>query len=343
MSRAQDLFDRLVSGGNAEVLAFIAEPVTEELFLEYKRSAGNGAGTSLNNKDRANLAKAISCFGNSEGGVIVWGVDCRSDPIRGDVPSASVPISNPSRFKSWLEQATTGLTIPPHTGVRHHAIAEGFVVSLIPSGIHAPYQNVGDLSYYIRSGSNFAKAPHAVLAGKFGRRPQSAIKHHFFVSKMPVFMPDRSVKTQAGLMIRNYGRGIAEDIFVNVGPTCHSGKECKITFKPSDDGETWSGRYLLNQQVQMMTRPGIRLAPEADLMPVSIDMTLRLPIERDFALSGVCGCAGGEPWRFEFRAEKADLAAAYTALFSTPQGSDAEAAAEVFNKLVFKTLTEQSG
>jgi hypothetical protein len=43
MSRAQDLFDRLVAGGEAEVLSFIAQPVTEELFLDYKRSADGGS------------------------------------------------------------------------------------------------------------------------------------------------------------------------------------------------------------------------------------------------------------------------------------------------------------
>ena len=111
MSRAQDLFDRLVQGGEPEVLSFISQPVTEELFLDYKRSADNGAGKTLNNKDRANLAKAISGFGNSEGGVILWGVDCRNDPVLGDIPSSAMQIHNPMRFKSWLEQATS----PPYS------------------------------------------------------------------------------------------------------------------------------------------------------------------------------------------------------------------------------------
>src|ERR1700683_3055693 len=112
MSRAQDLFDRLVQGDEAEVLSFINQSVTEELFLDYKRSADDGAGTALHNKDRANLGRAISGFGNSEGGVIVWGVDCRSDPTRGDIPTKPVRIQNPTRFKSLLEQATSGLTVP---------------------------------------------------------------------------------------------------------------------------------------------------------------------------------------------------------------------------------------
>jgi hypothetical protein len=42
MSRALDLFNRLVAGGEAEILSFFAQPVTEELLLDYKRTADNG-------------------------------------------------------------------------------------------------------------------------------------------------------------------------------------------------------------------------------------------------------------------------------------------------------------
>jgi hypothetical protein len=43
MSRAQDLFDQLVSGVEAEVLSFINFKITEEVFFDYKRSADNAA------------------------------------------------------------------------------------------------------------------------------------------------------------------------------------------------------------------------------------------------------------------------------------------------------------
>ena len=263
MSRAQDLFDRLVQGGEAEVLSFINQPVTEELFLDYKRSADNGVGTTLHNRDRSNLAKAISGFGNSEGGVILWGVDCRNDPAIGDVPTGPVHIQNPIRFKSWLEQATTGLTVPPHGSVRHHAIAEGFVVTLIPSGLHAPYQTVGDLSYYIRAGSNFAKTPHAVLAGLFGRRPQPSIKHRYFVESNPAIVRSGMVMTELGIVLRNFGLGIAEDVFINLSITSHPGQLCQIKFKPSEEREVWRGNLLLNQHMQMITRADVRLPPKA--------------------------------------------------------------------------------
>jgi Putative DNA-binding domain len=113
MSRARDLYDRLVAGGEPEVLSFIDQRITEELFLEYKQSADSGQGRTLHDNDRKNLAKAISGFGNSEGGVIIWGVKCRNDPVKGDVPEKAVPLADSVKFKSLLEQATTGLTVPP--------------------------------------------------------------------------------------------------------------------------------------------------------------------------------------------------------------------------------------
>ncbi len=343
MSRAQDLFDRLVGGGEAEVLSFIAQPVTEELFLDYKRSADNGAGTALHNRDRSNLAKAISGFGNSEGGVILWGVDCRSDPSVGDIPTTPVHIQNPVRFKSWLEQATTGLTVPPHEGVRHHVIQEGYVVTLIPSGMHAPYQTVGDFSYYIRSGSNFAKTPHGVLSGLFGRRPQPSIKHHYFVAAKPSIVEPGIVKTEISIMLRNFGRGLGQDVFMNLAITSHPGQNCEILFQHSEQKEIWSGNFLLNQQIQMITRPDVRLPPEADLQPLTLEIKLQNPIERDFAFKGMCGSTGGEPWSFEFRCGIADIIEAFDRFSRTPPDApDAASAGRRFNRVFFKSIDDSA-
>jgi hypothetical protein len=347
MSRAQDLFDRLIAGGAAEVLSFIAQSVTEELFLDYKRSADNGAGNALHNKDRSNLAKAISGFGNSEGGVILWGVDCRNDPAVGDVPTGPIHIQNPTRFKSWLEQVTTGLTVPPHGGVRHHAIPEGFVVTLIPNGLHAPYQTVGELSYYIRAGSNFAKTPHAVLAGLFGRRPQPSIRHHYFVPTSPSIIGLGMVKAQIGIMLRNYGLGIAEDVFINLSITNHPGPRCQIEFKPSEEHEVWRGNLLINQHMQLITRAGIRLPPEADLMPLALDVTLQHPIEGSFSFEGICGSSGGETSRFQFKSDAADIIEAYEQFVmnsdkyaGTPLAkANDENITAIFNRKFFKCIS----
>src|SRR3990170_8028339 len=118
MARAEDLFRRISDGSETALDQLILDRQSEELFLEFKRSADNGAGPRLHDTDRANLAKAISGFGNSEGGVIVWGIECSARSDRGDVASAKVPLQNPQRFVSWLEGAVSGCTVPPHPQVR---------------------------------------------------------------------------------------------------------------------------------------------------------------------------------------------------------------------------------
>jgi hypothetical protein len=160
--------------GVAAIDAFIDDRQSEEPYLDFKQSTDRGAGRKLNQNDRVNLARAISGFGNSEGGVVVWG-DCRNLPMDGDVAKAKFPIVNPKRFKSWLEGAVSGCTVPAHPSVRHQAIdmvnGEGFVVTHVPTSYLAPHQSVYDLKYYMRAGSDVLPVPHAVLAGMFGRRP----------------------------------------------------------------------------------------------------------------------------------------------------------------------------
>jgi len=339
MSRARDLFDRLVAGGEAEVLSFIAQPVTEELFLDYKRSADDGIGAALHNTDRRNLAKAISGFGNSEGGVIVWGVDCRNDQTLGDIPTAPIRINSPVRFKTWLEQATSGLTVPPHDGVVHHAIAEGFVLSFVPAGSHPPYQTVGDLSYFIRAGSNFARAPHAVLAGLFGRKPQPLIQQHYLVPNKPSVEKPGKVKTQIGVVLKNFGLGIAENIFLNLRVASHPGRHCVISFVSANEPEVWWGRYALAQEVHMVTRTGYPLPPEAFVMPVTVDITLQEPLERDFAIEGLCGAAGSQSCRFEVRCSLLNMVNAFEALNRTaPPLANFEYQARKFNSLFYSDV-----
>ncbi len=154
--RAEDLFARLEAGGVAYVDELIATRKSEELFLDLKRSANNGAEARLNDNDRNNLAVAISGFGNSEGGVIVWGVDCARDPEMGDVARAKVPVANATRFVSLLEGAVSGCTLPPHNLVRSIGILEpgsdnGFIATIIPKSSSAPHQVVGSGRYYIQA------------------------------------------------------------------------------------------------------------------------------------------------------------------------------------------------
>ena len=77
MSRAEDIFEKLIYFGEDAIDEFIMSRQTEELFLDFKQAVSDGKSMrSLHPNDRSNLGKAISAFGNSEGGVLVWGVEC---------------------------------------------------------------------------------------------------------------------------------------------------------------------------------------------------------------------------------------------------------------------------
>ena len=138
MSRAEDIFQRLVYFGEDAIDEFIVNGQTEELFLDFKQAVSTGKNfNTLHRDDRKNLAKAISGFGNSEGGVVVWGVECARDAEVGDVAQAKVKVKNVHRFLSWLEGAISGCTIPSHNGVRNHIIScdengDGFIATYIP-------------------------------------------------------------------------------------------------------------------------------------------------------------------------------------------------------------------
>jgi hypothetical protein len=147
MGRPEELFEDLCARGEDAIGDFITDRASEELYLDFKRSADEGKGAKLAQKDRDNLAKAISGFGNTAGGVIVWGIDCRTDSGGADVAKAPFyPVHDAQRFKSWLEGAVRGATIPSHGGIIHSVTAlrsdgSGFVSTLVPPSDNPPLQS----------------------------------------------------------------------------------------------------------------------------------------------------------------------------------------------------------
>jgi len=313
MGRAEDLFDRLKQRGEAEIDQLIQDRQSEELFLDFKRSADNGSGRRLHDDDRRNLARAISGFGNSEGGVIVWGVDCRERTSLGDVPGDKTGIDNPKRFVSWLEGAVSGCTIAPHPGVVHHAIdsGKGFVVTHIPKSDLAPHQCIqgGSPNYYLRSGSNFTPVPHGVLAGLFGRTPQASLFHNWMaeppqVKPTTTGSPGHRVSFTAALMILNRGRGIARDVYLNY-QLFPPGAPTRIYAK--QEASDWTGQTVAGMVMTLMSPSGFRLAPGGLVVPVSVTFDLEPPFDSHLTFRLSYGCDNSPRSSFEIRIESANL------------------------------------
>ncbi|MDP3297813.1 MAG: ATP-binding protein [Thermodesulfovibrionia bacterium] len=321
MGRAEDIFEKIIKDGEIAINEFILARKSEELFLDFKRSADNGSGSKLNDIDREHLAKAISGFGNSEGGVIVWGIDCSKDKDHADVAHTKYPVQNVKRFVSWLEGVVFGCTVPPHTKVQHHYIVlenkdDGFVATLIPKSDHAPHQIAvhGKLQYqyYIRAGSNFERTPHAVLAGMFGRRPQPHVFHNFVIG--PADLLDEKVKIQVGFMIRNQGPGIASDLFINALVISIPGDNCKVWFEIVDQNN-WMGQFAFERQISVISKLDVRLAPESFVQPFVMTLYLVPPFTEKLIIDGICGCGQSPSYKFRLENDSSTIDKLYNDFF----------------------------
>ncbi|HEY3267133.1 MAG TPA: hypothetical protein VGM37_09420 [Armatimonadota bacterium] len=330
MGRAEDLFTRITSLGEEAIDELFAHRKSEELFLDFKRSADNGSGARLHDKDLGNLGKAISGFGNSEGGLLIWGVDCR-DAGSGDLPNAKVPIHDPVRFVSWLDGAVSGRTLPPHTGVRHFPLASsmttsGFVVTLIPKGLHVPLQAVGAWQYYIRAGSSFAPAPYGVLAAMFGRRPQPTIEHTWTsvrpkILRPPATSPVVAFHVDFGLFTN--GPGVIRDVYATLHIFPPDG-ESVMRLRATDPGN-WTNAQAFNLLTSLVSKDGVKLPPQMPVYPIRLEFELTPPFPGGFKYRVFYGCDGSPTCQLDHEVSDEELAGAYTGYFNAP-GEETERA-----------------
>ena len=155
----------------------IARKESEKYFIDFKLTHKDdySGQRALFDSDKRNLARAISGFGNSEGGLIIWGIDASGSTD--DYAKSIQPIAGVDNFKSLLESFVSLLTLPAHRTVESIVVKKsktdttGVAITIIPKGNDRPYQNIGDYKYYMRAGDSFVPVPHGVLQGMFGQTP----------------------------------------------------------------------------------------------------------------------------------------------------------------------------
>ena len=77
MGAASILCEELRRKGIALIDEWVKEAYREDLHLDFKRKTNPEHGHPDDN-DKKNLSKALSGFANSDGGLIVWGIDAPS-------------------------------------------------------------------------------------------------------------------------------------------------------------------------------------------------------------------------------------------------------------------------
>lgn len=325
MSRAEDIFQKLIYFGEDAIDDFIVNLQTEELFLDFKQAVSTGKnGTSLHKDDRKNLAKGISGFGNSEGGVIVWGVECSRDCDIGDVAKAKVKVRNVHRFLSWLQNAISGCTIPSHNRVRNHIISvdkngDGFVATYIPKSELAPLMTTMGNNIYIRSGSNNVPAPYSVIAGMFGKRPQPNVELIIADKNLEVLdnavedmvyppsldnPPEKYLRLSFSICGENDSNVIARELYLSCSSTSKGGEYNKVRFSNYNQMDSIPG---IEGQLNLITRPDLRLPPRGVIRFANVTIILSPYSEEDFLMDGVIGADHAAPKDFRIYIPKNKL------------------------------------
>lgn len=300
MERAEELFEKVKKQGEKAINEFIDTRQSEELFLDFKRSSDDGKGSRLHDKDRNNLSKAISGFGNSEGGIILWGVDCSKDFDGSDVAKAKYTIQNVKRFMSWVEGVISGCTVPPHNGVQNHPVdidseGNGFVVTYIPKSDYAPHQEIPSRRYYIRAGSSFVPTPHDVLAGMFGKRPQPKIKVKISFQSIGKASPD-GIHIVYAFDIGNEGRGLAKNLFANILIPSPGGSKCKCSLQVVSPTFQHFG---VENSMSVMPEPE-KLLPPGGWFGIARMTVYFLPPFKTLEIRATIGCGNAPPVKLIF-------------------------------------------
>lgn len=304
MARAEELFARLVAGGEATLDQLIVDQQAEELFLDFKRSSYDGRSQSLPKDDRKYLGKSISGFSNSAGGVIVWGIECSGSNKCPDVAQSKHPVSDVRRYMALVEGAISGATIPPNehvtTAVLHQLPdGSGYGAMLVPQGHMQPYRQVlsGDdrCRYYIRAGSTFEPTPHEVLASLFGKSPSPDIEFSWLCVDARRWEAG-SVIHFAGI-VRNVSNVLAEDAFICIhGPYFEGTKLSRDTFRSTLEDE-WVITTGFKGEYNLVARTGVKLAPDATSQVGSYVLNSQPPYSAGVAFSFCYGCKGMVPKR----------------------------------------------
>jgi hypothetical protein len=233
-SNARDFFDRITTVADPAVaIRQLADPagrMSEEEWLECKADPlsdtrmGKAPAKDRESKLRSIWCQALSGFGNSVDGVLVWGLDARRGGDGTDCIRDLIPVDNPLALRSRLMEQQHGATDTPLSGVEVRAFEDppgsgkGYVVCFIPEGAFKPYRaEIKDAKqYFIRVGDHFAVASSSLLRTLFYPKAQVHLKVRTYIWWEMAINPPLDAVFGCDFTVRNIGAVSARSLEIAV-------------------------------------------------------------------------------------------------------------------------------
>ncbi|TXF90834.1 ATP-binding protein [Neolewinella aurantiaca] len=158
-----------------ELKRFVKDKREEDVHLEFKRAVHLNFNDKNRNSDKKNLSKCLSGFANSDGGILIWGIEAAMNNGV-DCATRLKPINELKKFSNRLNSLEGQSVVPTIEGVRHEIILlesegdRGFIKTFVPKSRVAPHMALySDKHYYKRSGDSFYIAEHYDITDMFAR------------------------------------------------------------------------------------------------------------------------------------------------------------------------------
>jgi hypothetical protein len=278
-SLARSFFERITSGSDpaGQIRAFVGAtpPVFETEFLDFKCEPEN------DDKVKELWSKAVAGFANTEGGVLVWGIDARKDKTHGiDAAHGLRAIRNTARLKTRLTELLRDAADPPLPGVEIVEIpecpgaAQGFVVCFIPEGDFKPYraEHAGK-QWYHRVADSFHVLNRSLLASLF--HPRSNPRLWISMTVEWEVLPESRAEFVAWVTVHNDGNASAKDVLLRINAESGTPDSMRATAD-----KQWSSIVV--------EKPEAAFRSEMSIHPKTLVRACRLEWQTDV-------CNGSEP------------------------------------------------
>lgn len=295
---ARQLFDRLRSGDDEDLLGQLQHPSAEADYLDFKLSASGEKDLKrrrLCRDDLKTLAKSIGGFANSMGGTIVWGLEC-NDKVPGPKRKLLPGLQDADALQAVLQTNISKATIPgvPGVEIERYETNDGVVLLLmfVPKVPHGPIRSVsGKLHrYYFRIADSFHVIPHNMLAAMFGVRPPCKIVPvPYLGSKAKIQVNNGVLRFRLLISLRNEGQRLAKFPYQSISVEL-PGEQCATDiFSDRQHNERYDHIDRDTNSQTIMGVASVRIPPGTEEYVTDLTVMLSPPFDNEFVVRQTTG------------------------------------------------------